>query len=152
MKKLLLIVTFAVFTMAVFAQTGIWGLAFNQSVEDARNVMKSNGFKLMEEKGTMITYTNASIRYLDKVTLYLALSGKNLESWTIYYKGVKDHAAQASILNELDKLHGDIRYFDREYGGWVWELENDMAIYATTLSEGEFIVRYTEYIYDDYEW
>ncbi|MDZ4182593.1 MAG: hypothetical protein U1B83_06940, partial [Candidatus Cloacimonadaceae bacterium] len=112
MKKLLLLVTFAALTLGIFAQTGIWGLAFNQSIDDARNIMKTRGFKLMEETSLMLTYSNASIPNLENVRLKLNDTGDKLRSWMINYKANNDPALEKSIFAELNKIHGDISYFD----------------------------------------
>lgn len=152
MKKLLLLITFAALTLGIFAQTGIWGLAYNQSIDDARSIMKSKGFTISEENDTMISYTNPTMPSVEKVTLKKTGTGEKLRSWIIDYKGNNESTLKQTVFDELNKIHGDISYFDDYWEEWVWELENDMAIYVYISSDGIISVEYTEFYYDDYWW
>lgn len=152
MKKLLFTFVLTALAIGLCAQTGLFGISFNQKQADVEKMLKGKGFKVeVTEDGDLLA-TNPKIKQLTNIEINLN-SSKQVSSWSILYDISKDDAIINEVEAELLKLHGGDRIFDDYYEEWMWELDNEMGAYM--YEDGEILrVSYYEFDYSvyDYMW
>lgn len=152
MKKLLFTFVLTALAIGLCAQTGLFGISFDQKQADVEKMLKGKGFKVeVTEDGDLLA-TNPKIKQLTNIEINLS-SSKQVSSWSILYDISKDDAIINEVEAELLKLHGGDRIFDDYYEEWMWELDNEMGAYM--YEDGEILrVSYYEFDYSvyDYMW
>lgn len=147
MKKTLLILSFVILAVSIYAQTGLWGIAFDQKIADTKAALKKAGFSIATESETYINATNKSITILKEMNIYFNKETKQVSSWSIYFDRSKATDARDQVMKLVESTNGEYSFYDDEYDEYVWELENGNAIYFSPNSEN-LTVSYD--IFDDY--
>ncbi|HOH79345.1 MAG TPA: hypothetical protein PLO35_06465 [Candidatus Cloacimonadota bacterium] len=145
MKQLL--VTFVLLTAAIglCAQTGLFGISFGQSRADVQSNLTKAGFTVEESKDTQIRYTNPKIENLTELAVEFSFEG-GVKSWEIYYSTIDKPGVLDDVMKQLSDLHGSEPWWDDYFEEWIWDLENDMAVY---MYEGEDYIRVDYDVWDD---
>ncbi len=156
MKQFLFTVLLSFLFITLFAQTGMFGISFNQSFTDAQKVLKDKGFVETEKVIGKAVYTNSKIKGLESVRLNLDGETNVVTGWVIKYSAKGDKAFIDKLTKDLTDLHKVNPFYDDYYGEDVWELENGKAVYVAIDSNDDIVsMEYTEFdesYYDDWWW
>jgi hypothetical protein len=151
MKKTLLICSFIVLAISLFAQKGMFDISFDQDVKEVHKALLAKGFTEGEKTSSFTQYSNPKIPMLQLLTVRDSEEDGTVSGWTIKYIVNGDQALIDKYMADLTALHKVEPYYDDYYEEDVWELENYNAIYAYTLEDGKIMV--IEYTYfDDWEY
>jgi len=152
MKQMIIIISFMFMTALLCAQTGIFGLRFGISSEQADSALKPEGFV----KSAL--YPDVYHRNNDPnsitVELYFEDGKPNLVGWLIAIPipaDLDEFDLEEQYLEELIKLHGD----DYEYDDWVfeayWKLDDHHYVNsAFTDYLDTYLILYGDNRYADY--
>jgi len=134
MKQLLFTILLVTLALGLSAQTGLFGISFGQSRAEAQKMLTQSGFIVDESKDDEISFSNPKIEGLTDLSVEFDSEG-GVSGWEIKYD-LKDHPKLADeISDQLTDLHGIAPWWDEYWEEWVWELENDMAIYVYMTTE-----------------
>jgi hypothetical protein len=154
MKKSILMAMFCMLLAVLFAQTdlpaqtGLFGLSFEQDMGAAHKALLAKGFKENERAETAVTYTNAKIPELISLEVRNLNDDGSVSGWTAKYSQKDNLELESKLKKELVFLHDQQPYYDDYFDEWVWELDNDNAIYFSyNVEDSTLIINYT--VYDD---
>ena len=142
MKHVLLTLALIALCAVASAQTGLFGLSFDQSMDAAISTLQAKGFKVTLKETSVVELTNSSIKDLKRVRLFFY--EKKLSSWYVYYDAAKKPELKARITKEIEALHGKGQIWDDYSSEWGWKLANDNAVCLREDSEDkELLVTYS---------
>jgi hypothetical protein len=151
MKGIILVIAFVMLVASMFAQTGLFGLSYGQTLKEANKILVAKGFKEVRTSDDFVRYSNPKLASL--TDLVVNNYGKNgiVSGWTAYYK-VNDDPKQMDILRaEIDAIHKTYSSYDNVFEERCWELGNDHAVYLKYLSKDTIIIDYSlSYDYEDF--
>lgn len=155
MKKLFIALVFIILALGLYAQTGLYGISFGQSMDAAIANLQSKGFKVILKETSLVDLTNTGIKDLKRVRLFFY--EKKLGSWYVFYDTQNKADIKARIVKDIETLHGKGQIWDEYENEWGWQLANGNAVYLKEDREDkEVIVEYgywKEYFgTDEEEW
>lgn len=145
MKKLYLILTLSLAAAGLFAQLGLFGLAYEDDLNTADSLMVQQGFLAREVIGSMVLYTSDFNPLIDLVVLYVDPDTEILHGWSVVYN--KDNTPQQDkfILDQMHRMHGESVLVDKDKGSvsWIFD-ESRSAVYAYS-PQGNLRVLYYDF-------
>ncbi len=131
MKHLLLVMVLLIFATGLFAQKGLFELAYGDSLAHCDSLMSAIGMQTTDKEGfTYLYYPLPDSRYdkiLSRIVLYLNKDTRKLSGWVAYLPYPKTGDLEAEMLSKMKSLHGDQYQVstDDYYGGrnlYTWKL------------------------------
>ena len=145
MKQLLVTLILLALAIGLIAQTGLYGISFGQSRDDVQSNLIKTGFKVEESKDTEISFTNPKMEDLTELAVEFGSEG-GVTSWEINFNTKDKPGLVDEVMKQLSDLHGSEPWWDDYFEEWIWDLENDMAVY---MYEGEDYIRVDYDVWDD---
>lgn len=146
MNKIALTVLFSIFCLSLVAQTGIYGLSYGQSMEDAEKTLKAAGFTVSERLTDKIIFAAEKIPSLKKLIVNKTSEGNNVYSWFAYYD--TNALDEDAAVEMVENINGSYDIYDDYDYVYIWDIGNDKAIYVFENYEDETVIEYS--IWDSY--
>jgi len=128
MRKFILVFVIGIFCLGLFAQKGMFDIAFDQDMKEVHKILTDNGFVETWRNEKEVTYNNPKIPDLKQLKVKdTDIKGK-VSSWSIQYDIDSESEIPDKIREELDELYGT-SFYDSYFDEWVWEIDMDYAIY-----------------------
>ena len=134
MKHLLIVLFLLLLATGLFAQKGLFELAFGDSLAHCDSLITHVGLQANDKTGTAIVYyPEPETQYagkLSRINLYLDKETRKLTGWVAYIFYPQTGDLEKSILTQMKALHGD-KYEIKEddyYGGrklYTWTLDKN---------------------------
>ncbi len=126
MKKHLFLAIFLLCTLGLFAQTGIYGLAFGQNHEAAQALLEKQGFTLQSTEGITRVFSLADTLSTLTLKLFIHPETNLLVNWIAYYSLYE--GIEPMLSDWLEQLHGGNYKYDEEPDCYVWYLTEDCTV------------------------
>ncbi len=146
MKKALLICSFIVLFISLFAQKGMFDISFGQDTQEVRKALLAKGYTEGEKTTSSTVYHNPKIPDLQSLQVRDYEENGTVSGWTIKFVVNDDEAKINKYMEDLTALHKVSSYYDDLYEEEVWELDNNKAIYVYPSDDNSVLtIEYTEY-------
>lgn len=130
MHKLTLTLLMIILAASLAAQTGLWGLSYDDSREDAIENLLGQGFSIDSFGETYVRMVPDDNYKVDNIELVLDDQGEYLVGWSIYYNYYEDGDIEDEVLDALEYWHGDDYYWDEDMEEYYWYLSETATVYA----------------------
>ena len=145
MKKLYIMMILALAAAGLFAQAGLFGVAYGDNLNLADSLMVQQGFIAREVIGSWVVYASDYNPLIDFVVLYVDPDSEVLHGWSVVYNGENTPEQDEFVLDQLHKMHGESVLVDkaRETVSWIFD-ENLVATYSYS-PQGNLRVLYYDF-------
>ncbi len=159
MKKLFVFVALLLLASAIFAQSSLYDMKYDDSITATLARLKAKGFVESSKGDSYYIYKGSKDPDLPTIDIYLSSDKTSVISWKLKYdlKG-KPNLAEL-ILTSLEALHDEPNVVDDYDYDYIWYFVNDKALYVDHYEGDSLILDYTTgnwddddyyYYYDDY--
>lgn len=133
MKHLLIMLLLILLASGLFAQKGMFGLAFGDIFAHSDSLMQQMGLSTKDKSGKTFTYypdtESEYYGFLSRINLYLDKESGILTGWVGYFFYPDGRDVEAEMLAALTELHGkDYVYstqsFYKNPNVYTWEFED----------------------------
>lgn len=150
MKYTLLFALLALACAGLFAQIGLYNLAYNMPLLEADSLLVRQGF-LPErpEDPTMVHYYPRQNTKVESITLVVIPDTYRLAGWMIKYNPNNTEEEDNRVFNTLIATHRDWFKNYPETGQIVWLLDEGRTVHLVYLDSGQLSVLYYNAEYDN---
>ncbi len=136
---------FGIAVAGLFAQMGLFGLAYDDDLNTADSLMVEQGFIAREIISSMVLYYSDYNPLVDFVVLYVDPETEILHGWSVVYNEDNTPEQDKYVLAQMHKMHGETVHVDkqRESLSWIFE-ETRSAVYSYS-PEGNLRVLYYDF-------
>jgi hypothetical protein len=145
MKKSLLCIILLIGLGSIFAQTGLFNLAFEMSRNESESVLKNQGFVVTERRDSDILYVNPNLPYITRIQL--GFYEDHLLEWMIVYDKTQKDNLLRDVSASLQKLHGKNGWGSDEDAQLHWDLDYGNLMHLDWSKSSDYFEVF--YTYDD---
>lgn len=148
MKKLLLVFGLLLFVTCIFAQRGLFDIAYGDSIITTITNLEAKGFDVQQEGRTYLvsSQNNSDLPY---IKIYTSNDSLYVYEWGLHYNLNATAQTESLIIAQMVELHGDYDVRNDYDYDYIWYLNNDRAIYVYIVSDDRLIIEYTFGNWDD---
>ncbi len=149
MKKLYLILTLILAVGGLFAQLGLFGLAYEDDLNTADSLMVRQGFIARDVISSMVIYASDYNSLIDFVVLYVNPDTEVVHGWSVVYN--KDNTPQQDqfILDQMHRMHGESVLVDKDKGTVSWIFDDSRSAVYSYSPQGNLRVLYYDFTHSD---
>ncbi len=142
MNKLILMAALILITGGLYAQAGLFGIAYDMQVAGADSTLRALGFSYWENVDSMVKYKSDTDPMTRAIVLIVDPSTLKVAGWLVRHDPALTKEDNQVIVDRLYTLHGDGAFFDKETQQLVWSLSASRTVHAMYWSDGSLVVMY----------
>lgn len=128
MKKILVMGLIALMAAVLSAQTGLFDLSFGDSMDDAIEILESNGFSVDETGENYMVMVDEENYYVNYLRMNFA--DGLLVGWSIEYNDPDDEDIEDLVMDALVSRHGEDYYWEDDWEYYYWNLGDGAYVEA----------------------
>jgi len=129
--KFILIIALCLIAVSLGAQSGLFGLRFNESYTEAEKSLLDNGLVRKAQDRYTVDFEPKTKDKIVGLTVYRHPESNKLIGWLIAYPPTRDPAATHPVVKELISLHGV-----------EFDFRKSANIYSWSVDEGKVVMSY----------
>ncbi len=151
MKQFVVLIALLTISVAVSAQTGLFGLSYGDSHQKVTSILVSEelGFTEAEITEGEYIYTPESNIYVDKILCYFNVEGDQLVFWQVFYIDQADEDIEEIVKQSVNGWHETEPVWDDYYECWCWEFEDGKALYLGYDWDYNYVAEYYNESYSE---
>ena len=147
MKKILLIALLAVTAAMLSAQSGLFGISYDDDLNTADSLMSQQGFVAGEVEGNMVKYYSDYNKLVDSVVLFVDPSAEAVAGWFVMYSKENTKEQDDYVITRLHDLHGEGVQYNAEHEQFIWPLTDTRMVQLQYVGSGNLCVLYYDSAY-----
>lgn len=149
MKYSLILALLVISCSGLFAQIGLFNLAYDMSLLEADSLLVRQGFMPERpEDPTMVHYYPLNNPKVESISLVVIPDTYRLAGWMIKYDPDNTEEEDNNVFNLLIESHRDWFKHYPETGQIVWLLDEGKTVHLVYLNSGQLSVLYYNSEYD----
>ncbi len=124
MKKLSLILLLVLLAALGYAQTGLFGLSYGDSLEKVQQLLSEPPLDFVVESsdGVEYTFVPQDNEYVERIVAYFDEETKTLGMWQVSYIEQEEETAEEVAYESAYEWHGEETAWDDDFELYIWDL------------------------------
>lgn len=144
MKNILIIIVLCLATAGLSAQSGLFGLSYEQHLNDADSIMVQQGLIAQSVDGAMVKYYSDFNELVDAVVLFVNPLNERLVGWFVKYDPKNGEENDKFVIDRMYEMHGEPAHFDPETQQLIWTLTPARSIHLMYVNGGSLSILYRD--------
>jgi hypothetical protein len=142
MKKIVLMLILALGFISLFAQSGLFDLAYAMPRTEADSLLVSKGFISKDSTDTMVRYFPEDNNYVDAIIVFVEPKSDRIIGWFIKYSPETTANNDQFIIQTISNMHGEKNHYDEDTDQLIWFLSTTRTVHVVYADDGGLTVLY----------
>lgn len=146
MKHILLIIILLACTAGLFAQSGLFNLAYGMSLAEVDSTLARAGFKAETSEKHTVKYYSEINEFVSAILVILEPNSQRVAGWFVKYNADNGEDNDHLVIDRISYMHGETNHYDEETQQLIWFLTNTRTLHVMYAQDGSLTALY----YDSY--
>lgn len=142
MKRIVLMLILALGFISLFAQTGLFDLAYAMPRSVADSLLVSKGFAAKDSTSTLLRYFPKDNEFVDAIIVFVEPKSDRLIGWFIKYSPEMSENNDQFIIHTISDMHGEKNHYDEDTDQLIWFLSTTRTVHVVYADDGGLTVLY----------
>ncbi|MCB5278219.1 MAG: hypothetical protein PHY41_07535 [Candidatus Cloacimonetes bacterium] len=142
MKKIILILFGLMLFAGLFAQRGLFNLAFDITMSEADSILAVSGFFPEGSEEDAVKYYSDINLYVSAIIVFMEPDTKRVAGWFIRYNSENGADNDHLIMQKISHLHGETNHFDEDTQQLIWFLTDTRTLHVMYAYDGSLTALY----------
>lgn len=150
MKKSIICLFFCMFVFFLSAQSGIFGLSFQDKYGVAVKKLTDLGFVEVSKDYDVVTFENSKMPYLRDVIIYYCHEEEMMAGWSANFITDSERKYALEMNKILNELHGEYHETSEMGDEYYWLFDEYRMLVVYMKDSDTMSMLYMDTLYDEY--
>jgi hypothetical protein len=142
-------IALCVAAVGLAAQTGLFGISFEDPLAKADSLLSENGFVAREIEGSMVKYYSDVNPLIDAVIVFVDQPTERVVGWFVKYSSNNTEEQDHYVVDRLSAMHGESNYYDKETQQLIWAFSSKRSLHVVYVDPKSLTVLYRDSDYEE---
>jgi len=142
LKKILFIIIGLLIMAGLNAQTGLFGVAYDMTLEEADAALGRLGFFPEESEEDAVKYYIDFNLYVSAILVFVEPNTQRVAGWFVKYNSENGEDNDHLAISRIAQMHGKTNHFDEDTQQLIWFLTDSRTLHVMYAADGSLTALY----------
>lgn len=149
LKKLLMILLGLGLMTGLFAQRGLFNLAYDMTLEEVDNTLAIAGFFPEGSEEDAVKYYSDINVHVSAIMVFMEPKTQRVAGWFVVYNPENGEDNDHLVIDRITNMHGETNHFDEDTQQLIWFLTDTHTLHVMYSPNGSLTALYYNAMYPE---
>ena len=149
MKKLLILLIVMCAGAGLYAQKGLFNLAYGHTVAQVDSILAGHSFYPEGSEHHAIKYYSDVNQLIDAIMVFVEPKSQRVAGWFVKYSALNGEDNDHIVIDRIMDMHGKTNHFDEDTQQLIWFLSTTRTLHVMYSSEGNLTALYYDSVFPE---
>jgi hypothetical protein len=149
LKKYLILIIAMSISAGLFAQRGLFGLAYGISIAEADSILATHGFFAEGSEENAVKYYSEINDLVEAIMIFVEPGSQRAAGWFVKYNSINGEDNDHLVIDRISNMHGETNHFDEDTQQLIWFLSTTRTLHVMYAPDGSLTALYYDSVFPE---
>jgi len=133
----------------LYAQRGLFNLAYGQSIAQVDSILAFHGFYPGGSEKSTVKYYSEINDLVEAIMVFVEPESQRIAGWFVKYNSLNGEDNDHLVIDRIMNMHGETNHFDEETQQLIWFLSTTRTLHVLYADDGSLTALYYDSVFPD---
>lgn len=149
MKKIIFLMAVVCLCAGLFAQSGLFNLAYGITVAEADSILATHAFYAEGSERDAIKYFSDINDLVEAIMVFVEPKSQRIAGWFVKYNSANGEENDHLVIDRISNMHGETNHFDDDTQQLIWFLSTTRTLHVMYAPDGSLTALYYDSVFPE---